>query len=367
MSAGVYAGTVQPERAQAVARREFNSATHALRGLASFAVFWAHLLGGTAEHIYASNSEYVSLINAPWCLGRWGVVLFFAISGFVILPSVRRYTLGEFALRRALRLYPLFLALSLLFVVLNALSNEYPHTNNLTAVVSGLLFLNLFTHTDQLTPNAWSLTYEVMFYILAAGGFYLSVRKKSRVGAVVSIIFCFLFMFRYPISMFFFGGVLIRLAYDADLKLSQKWRRYCEVGFGLACVLLAGTFHFDFSQSDMTSSFAWALMVATLLYFYFAVEPNSLTTAAAKSRVLVYLGTVSYSLYLVHPYTYYLTRTVFDRLDLFTDDWVSSILLFFAVTTPFTLAITHLAHKALEIGPYQWFFNQRIYGKGKLE
>jgi peptidoglycan/LPS O-acetylase OafA/YrhL len=363
LSAGTYTETVQPERARPAAKREFNAATHALRGFASLAVFWAHLLGGTAEHIYADDPEYVSLIYAPWCFGRWGVELFFVISGFVILPSVRRYTLGEFALRRFLRLYPLFFVTSLFFIVLNGLTNEYPQVNNLTSILAGLLFLNLFTHTDQLTPNAWSLTYEVMFYTLVAFGFHFVSSKRIQIGGVAVAVLCALFVFRYPIAAFFFGGVAVRLAYDAALRLPQKLARYCEVGSGLSCVMLAGSLHFDFSQADMADPFAWSLMGSTILYFYFAVQPDSLTTAVARSRVLAYLGTVSYSLYLVHPYTYYSTRTLFDRLGLFTDNWGVSMALFFAVTTPLTLALTHLAHKAFEIGPYQWFFNQRIYSK----
>ncbi|BBC72710.1 acyltransferase [Altererythrobacter sp. B11] len=348
---------------RSAAQRDFNAATHALRGFASLAVFWAHLLGGTAEHIYAHDERYVGLIHAPWCFGRWGVVLFFAISGFVILPSIRRYSLGEFALRRFLRLYPLFLAFSVMFVVLNALTNEYPGTNSPGAVVSGLLFLNLFSHTDQLTPNAWSLTYEVMFYTLAAGGYFLAVTRRSAIGGAIAAVLGALFLLRYPIAAFFLGGVLVRLACDAGLRPPPGAVRSGEVLYGLACIALASSFHFDFSQADMANPFAWALMAATIGYFYFAVQPESLTTLAARSRILIYLGTVSYSLYLVHPYVYYVMRTLFQRAGLFTADWAFSMALFIAVTTPVALALTHLAHKAFEVGPYEWFFRQRIYRK----
>ena len=79
---------------------EFNAATHGLRGIASLMVFWAHLLGGTAEHIYPHNARYTDLIVGPWNVGIWGVELFFTISGFVILPSIMRYSLKDFGERR---------------------------------------------------------------------------------------------------------------------------------------------------------------------------------------------------------------------------------------------------------------------------
>ncbi|AKH42849.1 peptidoglycan/LPS O-acetylase OafA/YrhL [Altererythrobacter atlanticus] len=356
---------IRIEKPQSTVKREFNAATHGLRGLASLAVFWAHLLGGTAEHIYDDNAAYVHLVHAPWCLGSWGVQLFFAISGFVILPSIRRYTLGQFALRRFLRLYPLFFAFSALFIILNALTNEYPGTNNPTAVLAGLTFLNLFTGTEQLTPNAWSLTYEVMFYTLAAVGYYVAYTRKSRIGTIAVAVLSAAFLFRYPIAAFFAGGVIVRLIYEEDLRLSDRASRFFEVAFGLACILLASSRHYDFSQADMADPRSWALIVCTTLYFNFAVQSGSLTTMAAQSRVLVYLGTISYSLYLVHPYTYYAFRTLFDRMDLFTENWLVSMAFFFAVTTPVTIAITHVVHRVLEVGPYQWFFHQRIYRKNK--
>ena len=69
----------------------FNSSAHGLRGIASMMVFFAHLLGGTAEHIYSGRADYVAFVERPWNFGVYGVELFFVISGFVILPSVMRY------------------------------------------------------------------------------------------------------------------------------------------------------------------------------------------------------------------------------------------------------------------------------------
>lgn len=324
-------------------------------------VFWAHLLGGTAEHIYAHDALYVCLVQAPWRFGTWGVELFFTISGFVILPSIRRYSLGQFALRRFLRLYPLFLVLSLLFIALNVATNAYPAMNNIKAVAGGLLFLNLFTHTEQLTPNAWSLTYEVMFYTLTATGYYYAITRRSRFGTVTIAVLSCLFLFRYPIAAFFLGGILIRLMFDRGIKPPREYARAGELATALACVLLAGSHHFGFSQKEMASPYAWALMACTISYFFFAVQPDSLTSSASRNTAINYLGKISYSLYLIHPYTYYAIRILFVKLGLFYDNSFVSIFLFFLITTPVTLVITQMAHKVLEVGPYQLYFHQKIY------
>ncbi|WNO54189.1 acyltransferase family protein [Stakelama saccharophila] len=354
------AGNVAP-RIRAPARGGFNPAAHGLRGIASMMVFWAHLLGGTAEHIYADHDSYVDLVRGPWNFGVWGVELFFVISGFVILPSVMRYSLREFALRRFFRLYPLFLFFSLVFIAMNAATNAYPAMNTPLAVLGGLTFLNLFTHTEQLTPNAWSLTYEVMFYALAAIGYSLAVRQRSRWGAALVAILSCAFLLRYPIAFFFLAGALVRIAYDAGIRPAPGVARPLEVLLGLVCVYLASLHHLGYSRADMAEPVAWALMATTPAYFYLAIQPDSVSTRLFRSRAIAYLGTVSYSLYLLHPYTYYGFRLLFDRMGWFTQDWLWSMALFFAVTTPVTLALTHVVHKALEIAPYRRFFHQRIY------
>src|SRR3546814_5206166 len=157
----------------------FNCAAHGLRGIAALMVFSAHLLGGSAEHVYQDHSAYVQFVLRPWQFGVYGVYLFFTISGFVILPSVLRYSTGQFALRRFLRLYPLFLTLTLLFVLLNAVTNAYPDLNNWPTILAGVTFTNLFWHTEQLTPNAWSLTFEVIFYSLTCLAVTLLVKKRN--------------------------------------------------------------------------------------------------------------------------------------------------------------------------------------------
>lgn len=346
---------------------EFNAATHGLRGIASLMVFWAHLLGGTAEHIYSHNAHYIDLIGGPWNVGIWGVELFFTISGFVILPSIMRYSLKDFGERRFFRLYPLFFVLSIVYVILNILLNVYPNSNNVLSVVSGFLFLNLLTQTEQLTPNAWSLTYEVMFYALAAFSYHFLFRTRALLPAALFLLLSAAFIYRYPVALFFVGGMLIRIAYDAKVTPPANMVRVCEILLAATWIYLAANYRTHFDRDFITTPHAWGLLISTVLYFYFAVHPQSISTAISRVRAIAYLGTVSYSLYLVHPYTYFAFRKIFVQLGLFTDNWSMSMLLFFAVTTPVTLAVTHVVHRYLEVGPYQWFFRERIYRAKKAD
>ncbi|MCF8709887.1 acyltransferase [Rhizorhapis sp. SPR117] len=324
-------------------------------------VFCAHLLGGTAEHIYQNHSDYVAFVVRPWQFGVYGVELFFTISGFVILPSILRYSAGQFALRRLLRLYPLFFALTLLFVLLNSVTNEYPETNNWRAIIGGFTFTNLFLQTEQLTPNAWSLTYEVMFYILTCLGVTFLVKQRRWVVGGLVLFLSVLFLFRYPIATYFLFGLGIRVLHDRGVSLRRELAWPLELAAALFCIYFASSAWFAYKPADVTNPFLIATMLSTATYFFLAVSPGSLTGRLLAGPAMTYLGTVSYSLYLVHPYTYYVMRLLFVKLGLFTDHIALSMLLFFLVTTPITLLVTHVIHHLIELGPYQWFFRQRVY------
>ena len=80
------------------AQGRFFPGVHALRAAAAMSVLVAHSL------FVASGSKIIWEYDY---LGRTGVVLFFAISGFVIALQ-RSKPVGEFIKHRALRIYPGF-------------------------------------------------------------------------------------------------------------------------------------------------------------------------------------------------------------------------------------------------------------------
>jgi peptidoglycan/LPS O-acetylase OafA/YrhL len=340
---------------------EFNVAAHGLRGLASLMVLCAHIIGGTARHVYPGNADYVALIQHPWVFGTFGVEIFFVISGYVILASVMKYDVREFAWRRFVRIYPLFFVLSLVFVALNGLTNAYGHLNNAKAIVAGLLFVNLFTGTEQLTPNAWSLSFEVWFYALTAFVVTCAVRRRGSILGGASIGAACGFLICFPITIYFLIGILMRLI-ALHVKQASPLSRTIEALVLILLIWAASREHHDYTQWAQFGDPVVLLIIVSLgLFFAMALMKDSLTSRALGNAVFRYLGTVSYSLYLVHPFTYYCTRLLFLKLGWFTDDVAVSMTLFATVVLVSSLLVTHVVHIALERWPYQRIFHQRVY------
>jgi peptidoglycan/LPS O-acetylase OafA/YrhL len=355
-----------PHAAKAVTERttegrDLNVAVHGLRGIAALMVLCAHVLGGTAEHIYNRSIGYVEGSEPYWNFGIFGVMLFFAISGYVILPSVLKYSAKDFALRRFMRIYPLFFAATITFAVLNLFTNAYPESNNLQSLVYSLLFLDLFTSTEQIAPNAWSLTYEVMFYSIACLTMVVFSSQRSGVLKCLYVVIPIGFMILFPRSIFFLVGAAVFFLDRRGMLERVPLANFIEIGALLACIFSASREKFNYHLDEFQNPLVLVIIVSLGVYFSMAVRRRSITSKVLNNRAALYLGTVSYSLYLVHPYTYFICRHLFDYLGLFTSNIVTSMSLFYAAVVPTSLLAAHVVYTFLERWPYQWFFKQRIY------
>lgn len=96
--------------------------------------------------------------------GGYGVHLFFAVSGFVILMSLERSTARQFLISRFTRLYPVYwLACGLTFAVLT-LSRSIPYDVTVPTFLVNLTMLQAFLRVEDVDGVYWSLVYELGFY-----------------------------------------------------------------------------------------------------------------------------------------------------------------------------------------------------------
>jgi exopolysaccharide production protein ExoZ len=142
----------------------------ALRALAAIVVVVYHAQG--LCHKYATGPSLTEKVLQDF--GRYGVDLFFVLSGFVILYAIHKTnsTPGAFLARRLIRIVPIYWVLTLGLIALSVLvpaafSAHGPLEPRI--VVQSMLFVSYALNSQQpMLYVGWSVEYEMFFYVLVA-------------------------------------------------------------------------------------------------------------------------------------------------------------------------------------------------------
>jgi peptidoglycan/LPS O-acetylase OafA/YrhL len=281
------------------------------RGLAIALVFCVHynaLLSGYLP----PTSWSARLAESAWAIGHSGVDLFFVISGILIYGALmgKKPNYGRFLKRRVVRIYPTFLAVFGLYLLL---SMFFPERSKITGswpdvlVYLGenlLLLPGVFPIVPLITVT-WSLSYEFFFYLtlslLVSLGRMRRWRRWQRVSLLTVLLGLIVSgLLPLPIRMgMFLVGMLVYEAFQngwpARLPAATDW----AAGAILVAVFLAmGWF---LREQD------WRRMLAMILGFgLFA-----LSCFGARGPLyrwfswtpLRWAGNMSYSYYLIHGLT----------------------------------------------------------------
>lgn len=155
----------------------------ALRGFAALVVVWFHL----SPHLLGAQAHAAVLRHID--LGKYGVLLFFLVSGYVIPMSLERHgSLRRFWIGRLFRIYPAFAAAVAVMGVLIA-AGVLPLQASLQAeTVSGALghatMLQDMLGLRGVVRVFWTLSYEMVFYLMVAGLFAWRLHRHSGWWAV---------------------------------------------------------------------------------------------------------------------------------------------------------------------------------------
>ena len=259
-----------------------------LRGIAAFSVLWFHLTNG--------NSEFLpqGMLKSSGTYGWLGVEVFFVISGFILPYALLRAgyqptDFFRFVWKRILRLDPPYLVCIAVVLVLNFASTLVPGFRgqpfqlDLAQVLLHFGYLNAFFNYEWVNVVFWTLAIEFQFYLLVALLFPLishsSLVVRAGICGVLSatafllpsgnMVFHYLFLFLLGIWAF---QIKTGLLQGAGLHV---------LGWAL---LAAGAW---FTLGD---TIALAGTVTGLLIVH----------ARLNAPWLLFLGQISYSLYLLH-------------------------------------------------------------------
>jgi peptidoglycan/LPS O-acetylase OafA/YrhL len=279
------------------------------RGVAILLVFCVHHAAIFGRHVEAySLSGRISSIAAN--IGYSGVDLFFVLSGFLIYGIVlrQRFDYAAFIRRRAERIYPVFLVVFALYLILSAL---FPDQSKIPAstghaipyLVANLLFLPGLLHIRPIITVAWSLSYEFFFYL----GLPILVRslgmqvwpRWTRVLFFVAIGICIdVLPIEHVRMAMFLAGIVVYEAISSGIPAKAKSRLWDWVVGALLLISLWPMWlalernRMDHRVLIMAVSFSGLAIFSFarkgLLHRIFSWDP------------LRWMGNMSYSYYLSH-------------------------------------------------------------------
>jgi len=341
----------------------------ALRGFAALCVVFDHgsslLLTPVRDLLYRGLN-----------LGQYGVFVFFLVSGYIVPATLeRKGSVRAFWTSRAFRLYPLY-AVALVLAIIGFLTRHGnisgAQRDPVTSVFSWLLMLpNLLTGPN--VPNVtWTLSYEMVFYLLLAALFSWNIHTYSRGYALSFATAAVLIGGILPMAALtrwagHYGHGWLALDTIADaliiagiaLAVTDK-RRPARIGASVAaltglvlvtvnqgypyawsgCVILAlmftGTVIYRAEQGQASKAAAAATVAVVLALTTFAglwhgrhyhaqwqyQWASSVLLAAATfgiamaarnrkiPRAAAWLGLISYSVYLLHPLVFNAYRSI---------------------------------------------------------
>lgn len=280
----------------------------ALRGIAALiVVFFHYVLMSPAPNFGPTGQVFITAISDYMDFGRIGVVVFFAISGFIIPTSLNHRSLHpvrKFLISRLFRLYPLYwVSIILCIAVAGTTPTPYTIAANFTMVQGFLL-------APEINGAAWTLAIELIFYTVCLGLFLADKLHERRVqfGLVVASLLLALVLAalrsilvrKFPVALpmalavMFFGTLWRGVVLDGDALA----RRYARPAVAILIVMipvvsvLAYRVDFGFHEWPVPYIFSYSAGLAIFM----------IVTARVRRCPgwLAYLGTISYSTYLLH-------------------------------------------------------------------
>lgn len=299
-----------------------------LRGVCACMVALFHFKTGGA----ISNS---SLVENSFLF----VDFFFVLSGFVIAASYGQrlrdgFPLRKFLLLRLGRIYPLHAVMLLVFLGFEiwfatfaagfsdrkAFAGDY----SLAMLANSFLMIQTFFGPDDMTWNrpSWSIAVEVWAYVVFGMLFRFAGRRMLPVAGVIVVAAPVYLSFatdRYLDA--FHDGALARCLYGFALGVFGHWLisvqktlTFTPAVFTLieiAAVSAVVWFISIVGAGPWSLAAPWLFLVTILIF----AQEGGYVSRFLKVSPIVFVGTLSFSIYMIHLFVQYRIFTVFSAIE----------------------------------------------------
>jgi peptidoglycan/LPS O-acetylase OafA/YrhL len=354
-------------------------------GLRAYLALWV-----LAIHVlWASGYQGKALAGYPELirLGPYAVELFMIISGFVIVLSlnIQRQTYLQFIVRRFFRLFPVFIILFVVAIPLSRVSlwnvthaSQYVTPDQIENRIGNLeswwenIQWNIPLHVlmlHGLVPEAlikdgpsaflipaWSVSLEWQFYLIAPLAYIWTIssrpyRRLCLCALCLVLVPAARRVFPYVqygaalpfhVEFFFLGAA----SYFIYMYQRQVAHQLSDTAFPIACCLAVLLFNLSGRAWSLIPIVLWIAVLGLLLE-----HPSSfssrLVSPLLTNPFMLYLGRISYSLYLSHMLVMIVIQYALLTWAPHLSRMVHFVLLL-TCTTAATISVSALLHRCLE-------------------
>lgn len=273
-----------------------------LRGIAAATVVLLHL---STEFHDNFSPQQVSLMAFP--LGHYGVHLFFLISGFVILMTAEKTNnISEFAFSRFSRLFPAYwvaIAVTVVVYFVLPVPGGLDTRHIVMRAIANLIMVENWFNIGTLDGVYWTLQVEMLFYIVLAILIRLHSVDKALPVMTSIVIWSLVDHLVIPRDVWPFYQAIRRLAFidvaflfTLGILIYRLQRQTFNRRHALVVFLcLASPATANYFPNNPISDTGISALLAVILYL---ASKEKIKALAWKP--LLFLGAISYSLYLIH-------------------------------------------------------------------
>lgn len=277
--------------------------------------------------------------------GYLGVELFFMISGFVIFNSAKNRTPAQFAVSRAIRLYP-----SYWFAVIFTSIFSFHWGGDIMTVTPSQIIVNFtllqnYLNIEHVDGVYWTLVYEIKFYALVF--FLLIIGLKKHLDLLFIL---------WPIAMLgafitgyddlpYLGGYFYYFSAGALFAILQI-NKSLEIILSIIISFILGLLY-SIDQALLKSEFMGVIFseyIVGLIIFCFFVFFIFLNTKKAQSLKLPLskiFGALTYPVYLIHAHFGYMFISKYATEE--------NKIFIYIVTISIVLSVSYFMHRVIEM------------------
>lgn len=261
-------------------------------------------------------------IMCSYDLGSWGVCVFFVLTGFFLIPSLNSSPdLWTYYKKRVIRLYPCYIPCVIITWLIMYFAQPLGTRNvSFVAFLGNLTMLQSFIGLPNVDGAYWTLAVQLIVYLLI-GALFFFVNKDVK--KLLFIMFIWLFVGCLVWLLNFRLGIS-RLSFITDAKYIQLFIQglllHCigvkqgtpyYMYFFLALCVCYDLLWFPFSYFLFNLFLVLGMLVVKLTHFNLN-----------RRGLLVFLGSISFPLYLLHQNIGYLIIRYIESIGLTSEFWI---------------------------------------------